>query len=49
VEAIDDANRFTIEALKAQCDYYFHFFELTEAHVIAKSYSDLLLERQAFK
>lgn len=44
VEAIDDANRFTIEELKTQCDYYFNFFELTEENVVAKSYSDLLLQ-----
>ncbi len=43
VEVIDDKEEFTTEQLKAQCDYYFNFFELTQASLIDKSYSDLLL------
>jgi predicted adenylyl cyclase CyaB len=45
VEAIDTDNKFTVEELKAQCDHYFHFFELTDSNIIAKSYSDLILEQ----
>ncbi len=44
VEAIDAENKFTIEELKAQCDKYFEFFELTEQDLVKKSYSDLILE-----
>ncbi|MBS1580337.1 MAG: class IV adenylate cyclase [Bacteroidetes bacterium] len=43
VEAIDDANKFSIDDLKNQCNYYFNFFELNEENIIAQSYSDLLL------
>lgn len=42
VEAIDDSGKYTTEALKAQCDKYFHFFGLTEADLVAESYSDML-------
>ncbi len=44
VEAIDSKEELTIEELKKQCDKYFDFFELTEQNVIAKSYSDLILD-----
>ena len=43
VEAIDDGGKHTTEALKAQCDKYFHFFGLTDADLVAESYSDMLL------
>ncbi len=42
VEAIDSNNTFTVEQLKAQCDKYFSFFELTTADLVDRSYSDLL-------
>lgn len=45
VEAIDSIDAFTTEELKAQCDKYAAFFELTQEHMIDKSYSDLLLEQ----
>lgn len=44
VEAIDNNQEFTIEELKEQCSKYFRFFELTQKDIIAKSYSDLILE-----
>lgn len=44
VEAIDRNGEFTLEELKAQCDYYFNFFELPVETLIDKSYSDLILE-----
>lgn len=44
VEAIDAENKFTIKELKAQCDKYFEFFELTEQDLVEKSYGDLILE-----
>jgi len=44
VEAIDNKQEFTIEALKEQCNKYFSFFELTEQNIVDKSYSDLILE-----
>ena len=46
VEAIDDGNQFTINELKQQCDKYFQFFNLTNTVLVAKSYSDLLFERE---
>ena len=46
VEAIDESGAIGHEKLKQQCDHYFHFFELTEANVIDRSYSDLLMEKQ---
>lgn len=46
VEAIDDSNQFTIDELKQQCDKYFQFFNLTSTNLVAKSYSDLLLEKE---
>ena len=46
VEAIDDNGSIGQEKLKQQCDHYFQFFELTEANVIDRSYSDLLMEKQ---
>jgi len=44
VEAIDTTGNFTIEELKNSCNYYFDFFELTNANLIDKSYSDLIME-----
>lgn len=46
VEAIDTDDAHTLEELKAQCDTYFDFFELSSENIIDKSYSDLLLEKQ---
>lgn len=46
VEAIDDSKQFTIDELKQQCDKYFQFFNLTNTDLVAKSYSDLLLEKE---
>lgn len=46
VEAIDTKEDFTREELKAQCDKYFDFFELTPQNIVDKSYSDLILELQ---
>lgn len=46
VEAIDDSNQFTIDELKQQCEKYFQFFNLTSTDLVAKSYSDLLLEKK---
>jgi adenylate cyclase, class 2 len=43
VEAIDTNGKFTTEELKAQCDKYFAFFELTDQNLIDRSYSDLIL------
>ena len=45
VEAIDSNNEFTTDELKKQCDQYFDFFELQNASLIDKSYSDLLENR----
>jgi predicted adenylyl cyclase CyaB len=42
VEAIDDAEKFTIEELKEQCEKYFTFFGLDKSNLIDKSYSDLI-------
>lgn len=47
VEAINFGNRFTIGQLQAQCDHYFNFFDLEKKDLIAKSYSDLILETTA--
>ena len=47
VEAINFGNRFTMEQLQAQCDHYFNFFGLNKADLVAKSYSDLILEATA--
>ena len=44
VEAIGTNNSYSIEELQAQCNKYLQFFELTEANIVAKSYSDLILE-----
>lgn len=43
VEAIDHDGTFTTEELQQQCNHYFQFFELTQAQVIDRSYSDLLI------
>ncbi|MNJ91849.1 CYTH domain protein [compost metagenome] len=45
VEAIDTKEAFTPEELKEQCDHYFSFFGLTKEQIVAKSYSDLILEK----
>ena len=42
VEAIDDSDRYTTEALKEQCDHYYRYFGLTPSQLIDKSYSDLM-------
>jgi adenylate cyclase, class 2 len=44
VEAIDDNNRFSSEKLKAQCDFFFNFFELKKSDLMKESYSDMLME-----
>ena len=45
VEAIDEMDVFTVDALREQCKYYFDFFELNPTQLIDKSYSDLIVER----
>jgi predicted adenylyl cyclase CyaB len=45
VEAIDEKDELSIEALKEQCQFYLHFFELSHTQLIDQSYSDLMLER----
>jgi adenylate cyclase class 2 len=45
VEAIDEKDELSIEALKEQCQFYLHFFELIHTQLIDQSYSDLMLER----
>jgi predicted adenylyl cyclase CyaB len=45
VEAIDEKDEMSIEALKEQCQFYLHFFELSHTQLIDQSYSDLMLER----
>jgi adenylate cyclase class 2 len=45
VEAIDEKDELSIEALKEQCQFYLHFFELSNTQLIDQSYSDLMLER----
>lgn len=42
VEAIDSNNEYSNDDLKKQCDQYFNFFELDNASLVDKSYSDLL-------
>jgi adenylate cyclase, class 2 len=44
VEAINYGDSYTIEQLQAQCDHYFNFFSLNKEDLIAKSYSDLIME-----
>jgi len=41
VEAIDERDEFTAEQLKAQCDHYLHFFGVTKAQLVDRSYSDM--------
>lgn len=43
VEAIDSKDEFTADELKAQCDWYYTFFELSQEQIIDKSYSDLTM------
>jgi predicted adenylyl cyclase CyaB len=45
VEAIDEKDEMSMEALKEQCQFYLHFFELSHTQLIDQSYSDLMLER----
>jgi predicted adenylyl cyclase CyaB len=45
VEAIDEKDELSMEALKEQCQFYLHFFELSHTQLIDQSYSDLILER----
>lgn len=47
VEAINVDNSFTIDQLQSQCDHYFNFFGLRKEDLVAKSYSDLILETTA--
>jgi len=42
VEAIDDADRYTTEELKQQCDHYYQYFGLAQSQLIDQSYSDLI-------
>ncbi len=44
VEAIDDANAFSINELREQCDYYKVLFNITHDQLISHSYSDLLMK-----
>jgi adenylate cyclase class 2 len=44
VEAIDTNEKFGIEKLKEQCDYFAKFFEIKPEDYISVSYSDLILE-----
>lgn len=44
VEVIDTDDRYTIEELKQQCDYYQAFLGLTPEDMVDRSYSDLLME-----
>lgn len=43
VEAIDEKNKYSLEELKDQCDYYLDFFGINPTQLIKVSYSDLLL------
>jgi predicted adenylyl cyclase CyaB len=44
VEAIDSDGKYSIEALKVQCDHYFEFFGLTAINIVDQSYSDLIMK-----
>ena len=44
VEAINENGKFSYEELKAQCDYFFDYFQLSSEDLIENSYSDLILE-----
>lgn len=44
VEATDSSGTFTTEELKAQCDYYFSFFELDKSALLDRSYSDMIMD-----
>lgn len=43
VEAIDEKNKYSLEELKDQCDYYLELFKISPKQLIKVSYSDLLL------
>lgn len=45
VEAIDESGDVETETLKAQCQTYFDYFGLKNTDYVAKSYSDLLIEK----
>jgi len=42
VEAIDEAEKYTIAYLQQQCDFYFDYFGLKKDSLIAQSYSDMI-------
>lgn len=42
VEAIDEAEKYTIAYLQQQCDFYFDYFGLKNDNLIAQSYSDMI-------
>ncbi len=44
VEAINLDNRYSIDHLNQQCDYYFDFFGLEDTAMVELSYSDMLLK-----
>ena len=46
VEVIDKNGNLTIEAMKKDCDHYFHFFNLQKTDLVDRSYSDLILEKE---
>jgi len=43
VEALDEKNRYSVEELKQQCDYYYDYLEINPEQVEKMSYSDLLM------
>ena len=45
VEAIDEKGTFTTDELKEQCNRFFNFFGLEKEDIIAKSYSDMIWEK----
>lgn len=45
VEAIDKTGSAAIENIRAQCDEYALFFDITDRDYVSQSYSDLLLEQ----
>lgn len=47
VEVIDQDGSLAIEDMKRDCDHYFHFFNLTQQHLVDRSYSDLIMEQMA--
>jgi adenylate cyclase, class 2 len=44
IEAIDEEGTIGQEQLLKQCGYYLSLFEISDEHLIARSYSDLLLK-----